>query len=102
MKEVTKQDTLTIVQLEPQKVPLLLEDEILPGCIQHIITNLSKHGKESEEQCNKMCEILCKIDLDDDSSRKTKTTKHFQHISQLTTKMPSEDTKELRSLLKCS
>ena len=70
MKEVTKQDSLTIVQLEPQKAPLLLKDEIPPGCIQHIISNLSKYGKESEEQCNRMCEILCKIDLDDDSSCK--------------------------------
>ena len=70
VKEVTKQDSLKIVQLEPQKFPLLLEDDISPGRIQHIITKLSKHGKESEEQCNKMCEILCKIDLDDDSSRK--------------------------------
>ena len=71
VKEVTKQDTLTIVQLEPQKAPLLLENEIPPGCIKHIISNLSRHEKGSEEQCNKICEMLCKIDLDDDSSRKT-------------------------------
>ena len=73
VKEITNQDTLTIVRLEPQKAPLLMENEILPGRIQHIISSLSKHGKGSEEQCNRMCETLCKIDLDDDSSRKTKT-----------------------------
>ena len=72
VKEITKQNSLTIVQLEPQKTPLLLENEIPPGCIQHIISNLSKHGKETEEQCNRMCEILCKIDLGDNSSCKTK------------------------------
>ena len=71
VREITKQDSLTVAQLEPQKVPLLLEDKILPGRIQHIISNLSKHGKESEEACNKICEMLYKIDLDDDSSRKT-------------------------------
>ena len=75
VKEVTKQDTLTIVRLEPQKVPLLLEDGIPPGCIQHIITNLLKHGKESEEQCNRMCEILCKVYMDDYFSRKNKDSK---------------------------
>ena len=68
--EVTKQDTLTIVRLEPQKVPLLFEDEIPSGCIQHIISNISKHGKESEKACNRMCEMLCGIYLNDDSFRK--------------------------------
>ena len=72
MKEVTKQGSLTIVQLEPQKAPLLLENEISPGCIQHIISNLSSHGKESEEQCNRMCEVLCNVYMSDDSSRKNK------------------------------
>ena len=75
VKEVTKQDSLTIVQLEPQKASLLLEKEIPLGRIQHVISNLSKNGKESEEQCNKMCEILCKIDLNDDSSRKRQNNK---------------------------
>ena len=77
VKEITKQDTLTIVQLEPQKGVLLLEDENPPGCMQHIITYLSRYGKESEEQCNRMCEMLCKIDLDDDSSRKSKPQTSF-------------------------
>ena len=70
VKEITKQDTFTIVQLEPQNTPLLFEEEIQPGCIQHIISSISKYGKESEEQCNRMCKILCQVDLDDYSSRK--------------------------------
>ena len=77
VKEVTKQDTLTIVQLEPQRVPLLLEDGIPPGRIQHIISNLSMHGKKAEEQCDRICEMLCNIDLDDDSSRKNKKQTNF-------------------------
>ena len=74
MREVTKQDSLTIVQLESQKGRLLLEDEITPGCIQYIISNLSKYGNESEEQCSRMCEVLSKVNMDDDSSRKIKLT----------------------------
>ena len=70
VKEVTQQGILTVVQLEPQKAKLLLEEAIPPGCIQHIITILSKHGKESEVLCNRLCKLLCKIDMDDYSSRK--------------------------------
>ena len=70
MKEVTKQDSLTIVQLEPQSIPLLFENKIPPGCIQHIILALLKRGKESNEVCDKMCNILCKINLDNSASRK--------------------------------
>ena len=62
---------LTIVQLEPQRVPLLLEGEITPGCIQHIISNLVKYGKDSKEICDKMCRILCRVHMYDDSSRKS-------------------------------
>ena len=69
---VTKQDELKVVQIEPVKGKLLLEDEIPPGCTQHIISNLLKHGKESKEICDKMCRILCKVYMDDYSSRKIK------------------------------
>ena len=102
VKEVTRQDPFTIVQLEPLIVPLLLEEEIPAGCIQHIISNLSKHGKESKELCDRICEILCKIDLDNDSSRKIKQRLWNNTFTQLTTKIHSEDTKELRCSLKCS
>ena len=69
VKAVTKQDTLTIVQLEPEKAPLFLEDEIPSGCLQHIIANLSKHGRTLEGPCNKMCRILCTVHMDDNNSR---------------------------------
>ena len=67
---VTQQDHFKVVQLEPQKAPLLLEDEISPGCIQYIISNLLNHGRGSKEVCDKMCKILCKVYMDDYSSRK--------------------------------
>ena len=70
VKEVTEQDGLKIVQLEPVKGELFLEKEVPPGCTQHIISNLLKHGKESKEFCDKMCRILCRVYLDDSSSRK--------------------------------
>ena len=73
VREVTQQDEFKIVQIEPVKGRFLLEDEIPPGCIQHIISNLLKHGKESKEACDKMCRILCKIHMDDSSSRKSWT-----------------------------
>ena len=71
VREVTQQDEFKIVQIEPVKGRLLLEDEIPPGCIQHIISNLLKHGKESKEACDKMCRILCKVYMGDSSSRKS-------------------------------
>ena len=70
VKEVTQEDTLKIVRLEPQKAQLLLEDKIPSGCIQHIISSLSKQGRESVDICDKMCRVLCSIDLGNDSSRK--------------------------------
>ena len=74
VKAVTKQDTLTIVQLEPEKAPLLLENEIPSGCTQHIVANLSKDKKHSEDLCNKMCRILCTVHMDDNNSRITPIT----------------------------
>ena len=71
MKAVTKQDTLTIVQIEPEKAPLLLEDEIPSGCTRYIIANLSKDKKPPEDLCNKMCRILCTVHMDDNNSRNT-------------------------------
>ena len=71
VRGVTQQDMLKIVQIEPMKGRLLLEDEITPGCIQHIISNLLRYGKESKEVCDKMCRALCKVYMDDSSSRKT-------------------------------
>ena len=68
VKEVTKQGSLTIAQLEPKNSPLLLEDEVPPGCIQHIITNLLKHGNELN-QINRICELLCNVHMND-ASRK--------------------------------
>ena len=70
VKGITKQGSLTIVQLDPLKVQLFMEDKVVPGCIQHIIFNLSKGGYESKDLCDRMCEILCKVDMDDYSSRK--------------------------------
>ena len=72
VRDITNHGALTIVQLDPQKVKLFMEDKVVPGCIQHIIFNLSKDCYWSKDLCDKMCEILCKIDMDDYSSRKRK------------------------------
>ena len=72
VRGITVQDELKIVQVEPVKGRLLLEDEVPPGCIQHIISNLLKDGKESKEICDKMCRILCKVYMNDDSACKFK------------------------------
>ena len=77
MKEVAQQGSFTIVSLVPQKAQLLLDEEIPPGCIQHIILSLSEHGKESEDWCNRMCKILCSVYMDDYSSRKHKTSMRY-------------------------
>ena len=74
VRGVTEESGLKIVQVEPVKGSLLLEDDIPPGCIQHIISNLLKHGKNSKEICDKMCQILCGVYLDDGSSRKSLIT----------------------------
>ena len=68
VKNVGKRDNLTIVVLEPIEKPLLFEDEIPSGCIQHIISNLMENG-DSKEICDRMCDILCNINMDDDNSR---------------------------------
>ena len=69
VKVVTKQDALTIVQLEPEKAPLFLEDDIPSGCTQHIIKNLLERGRISDKLCNKMCRMLCAVHMDDINSR---------------------------------
>ena len=71
VREVIQQDEFKIVQVEPVKGRLLLEDEIPPGCIQHIISNLMRYGKDSKEACDKMCRILYNVYMGDSSSRKT-------------------------------
>lgn len=68
VKSVTKQENITVVALEPLNQPLLLENEIPPGCIQHIILTL-ENNMESKEICDKMCDILCNVNMDDDNSR---------------------------------
>lgn len=69
VKSVSKQDELTLVVLEPKEQPLLLEDEIPPGCIQHIISEL-KENSGSKEACDRVCDILCSVHMDDNTSRK--------------------------------
>lgn len=68
IKSVKDQDNFTIVSLEPLNQPLFLEDEIPPGCIQHILSNLL-NNIESKDICIKMCKIIRKIHMDDDNSR---------------------------------
>lgn len=67
---VTKEDSFDIIQLEPMGSPLFLENEIPGGCIQHIITNILKYGRTSKDLCDKMCNILCRVHMDDADSRK--------------------------------
>lgn len=73
VKGVIKQSSFDIVQLEPMRSPLLLEEEIEPGCIQHIITNIIGQGRYSKDLYNRMCCILCCIYMDDSTSRNTAT-----------------------------
>ena len=70
VKSVKKQDDLTVVVVEPVKQNLLLEDEIPPGCIQHIISAL-KDNSNSKEACVRLCKILDDVYMDDDNSRKS-------------------------------
>lgn len=70
VKSVTKQDdNLTVVVVEPVKQSLFLEDEIPPGCIQHIISSLMEN-RDSKEDSIRLCDILSNIYMEDDSSRK--------------------------------
>ena len=71
VRGVTEESGLKIVQIEPVKGSLLLENDIPPGCIQYIVSNLLKHGKGSKDICDKMCQILCGVYLDDCSFRKS-------------------------------
>lgn len=68
VKSVTKQDDLTVVAVEPVKQTLILGDEIPPGCIQHVVSNLLSNAS-SKEDCNRMCDVLCNINMNDDDSR---------------------------------
>ena len=69
VKAVAVEGPLTIVQVEHLEQPLILENEIPPGCIQHIAAELSANGEKSEEVCNKICRILCSLDMNDRTSR---------------------------------
>lgn len=91
VRGVTEQKGLKIVQVEPlRRWAFLLEDEIPLCCIQHIISNILKHGKESKEYCNKMSKILCNIYMDDDSSRR----KH-EHNTSTMLLHPTADNKDI-------
>ena len=78
VKNVSVQDRLTVVALEPLEKDPFLVDAIPPGCIQHILAALMKN-KESEEECERLCDILCNVPMDDDTSRKTNHS--FKHHS---------------------
>ena len=69
VKNVSVQDRLTVVALEPLKRPLFLGDAIPPGCIQHIIASMKKNI-ESKEECERLCGVLMDVFMDDDTSRK--------------------------------
>ena len=69
VKNVSPQDRLTVVALEPLERPLFLGDAIPPGCIQHIIASMKKNI-ESKEECERLCGILRRVPMDDDTSRK--------------------------------
>ena len=69
VKNVSVQDRLTVVTLEPLERPLFLADAIPPGCIQHIIASMKKNI-ESKEECERLCGVLMKVHMDNDTSRK--------------------------------
>lgn len=71
VKSVKNQEQLDFVVVEPLEQPLLLDEDIPPGCIQHIISALVKN-KKSKEECDRVCDILCNINIDDNASRKKK------------------------------
>ena len=75
MKSVTEQDDLTIVVVEPLEQSLLLSDEIPAGCIQHIVSELD-NSSNPKDTCSRLCNILSKVHMDDDNSRKQT---HFTH-----------------------
>lgn len=70
VKSMAKQDDLTIVVVEPVEQPLLFEDDIPPGCIQHIIYALHEN-EDSKEDCVRLCNILSNVYMDDYNSRKS-------------------------------
>lgn len=70
VKSVTNHEKFTYVVVEPlAQSPLLLQDEIPPGCIQYILHELNKN-KDSKDICCKLCDILCDVYMDNDTSRK--------------------------------
>ena len=71
VKEVTKQGELKIIRVEPVKWGLQLHENINPPEFTQHITSLLKHGRDSKEECDRMCKILCKAYMDDYSSCKT-------------------------------
>lgn len=81
VKNVIAEVDCTTVVLEPIEQPLFLQNEIVPGCIQHILSILKKN-KDKKEECVKMCDILCDVNMDDNDSRKFYIYKqsHLYHI----------------------
>ena len=72
MSVAKKEDGLTYVVVEPCKKspnPFLLDDSIRPGCIQHIIQALKKNEFDKDE-CNRLCGILRRVYMKDNTSRK--------------------------------
>ena len=110
VKEVIEQGELKIIRVEPVKWRLQLYENINPPeFTRHIITSLSKHGRDSKEECDRMCKILCKAYMDDYSSCKTQNLPAISTqliciylLLQLTTKTFSENTVVLKSSLRCS
>ena len=95
VKSVTKEDdNLIIVVVEPAKQSLLLEDEIPPGCIQHIISSLMEN-RDSKEDSIRLCDILSNIYMDDDSSRKPMLSMP-SFISFLSNPIPADNRKMFR------
>ena len=70
VKEVKKEGDVTCVRLVSQGSPLLLEKEIPPCFLPHMVRALMRRGNESEETCNNLCTVLMNVNLDDEYSRK--------------------------------
>lgn len=66
---VSKQSSFTIVRIRALKSTLLLDEEIPPGCIQHIVSGLMKQDKMPRKLCDKLCFVLLKTPLYDSGSR---------------------------------
>lgn len=66
---MTRQEQFIVVVIEPLEQPLLLEDTVPPGCIQHLIPFLMKN-KYSREICDVGCNILKRLEMNDEAFRK--------------------------------